>query len=73
MNEALENHKNLAEWILRDKLEEIQRCIKDVNMDIKLKQEVLKKHNKHLKDIVEALYVLESEKPNVTKVYGVQR
>ena len=53
---------NEAQKILRRELETIQNCIAQIDQDIKLKKESLESHKKELKEILDALMVLESEK-----------
>ena len=54
---------NEAQKILRKEMDTTQWCIDNLQMDIKLKQESLKRHKEKLKEILEGLMVLEGEKP----------
>ena len=51
-----------AQKILKKEMETIQYCISSLEMDIKLKEESLQRHKEKLKEILEGLMVLESEK-----------
>ena len=52
---------NEAQRILRKELETIQNCIAQIDQDIKLKKESLETWKFNLKQILDALMVLESE------------
>jgi len=62
---------NEAQKILRKEIDTLQDCIKNIEMDIKMKKEVLVNHKKNLKTILEALMVLESEKDEYHNPKGV--
>jgi len=53
---------NEAEKILRRELELTQHCIKQLEIDIECKQDSLKERKKELKEIIDGLMCLESEK-----------
>ena len=53
---------NEAEKILLREKDNTIHCITNLEYDIKQKQETVKKHKKHLQEIIDALMCLESEK-----------